>query len=185
MDEAFRDTSYRLAFFDDAPIPIAYVGTDGAFLDCNAAWCDLTGYAKAELERMGFQRITHPDDLDGDADMVRRCLSGESDGYSMVKRYIKKQGDTVWFTLHVRVIREVSGDVRHFISWAVPLPNHGKFKPAVDERGEVYVRPAIKIGDFITDNWATLLPWGCAILYVLYRVVERFGEVLERLELDW
>jgi len=48
---------------------------------------------------MNFQQITHPDDLEPDLVLSRRLLSGEFPSYQMEKRYIHKDGHTVWIHL--------------------------------------------------------------------------------------
>ena len=53
-----------------------------------------------------FQDLTHPDDLEADVDLVRRCIAGEIDSYRMEKRYIRKDGSIVWALLVVAIIRD-------------------------------------------------------------------------------
>ena len=70
-EERFRLT------IDEAPIGMALVDLDGRFARVNAALCEIVGYTAHELERLRFQDITHPEDLDSDVAVVGRLIRGE------------------------------------------------------------------------------------------------------------
>jgi PAS domain S-box-containing protein len=109
-DDLFRNA------FEHAPIGMAIVGTDGAWLDVNNALCNLTGYEKSELLATNFQTITHPDDLENDLALVQQVLNGEIPTYQMEKRYIHKLGYVVWVMLSVSTLKDEANHVRYFIS---------------------------------------------------------------------
>ena len=52
------------------------------------------------LER-SFQDITHPDDLEVDLDFTRRMLAEDLRSFCTEKRYIRKDGQSVWILLSV------------------------------------------------------------------------------------
>ncbi len=106
----FRET------IDHAPIGIALVSTEGRWLRVNRALCDMTGYAEGELLATSFQEITHPDDHEADAQLVRRLLAGEIRSYELEKRYVRSDGSTIWILLSVSLLRDGRGDPVHFIS---------------------------------------------------------------------
>ncbi len=87
------------ATFEQAAVGIAHVGTDGRWLRVNDKLCAIVGYPREELLQLTFQDITHPDDLEADAEYVRQVLSGETRTYSMEKRYIRKDRSLVWVNL--------------------------------------------------------------------------------------
>ncbi len=88
-EERFRLT------IDEAPIGMALVALDGRFARVNAALCEIVGYPAEELERLRFQEITHPEDLDSDLELVGRLVGGEIPRYQLEKRYIRKDGTVV------------------------------------------------------------------------------------------
>jgi PAS domain S-box-containing protein len=102
--------------FDHAAIGMALVAPDGRWLKVNQSVCKLTGYSAEELLRIGFQDITHPDDLDLDLENVRKLLAGEFNDYQMEKRYFHKGGRIVWAWLSVSLVRDEHGAPRFFIS---------------------------------------------------------------------
>lgn len=101
--------------FDRSPVGIAYVALDGRFVRVNRRFGEITGYGH-ELERMSFQDITHPEDLQSDLDHVHGLVASEIDSYTMEKRYIREDGSTVWVDLFVTLVRDDAGNPLHFVS---------------------------------------------------------------------
>jgi diguanylate cyclase (GGDEF)-like protein/PAS domain S-box-containing protein len=104
------------AAFHAGPHGVAIVGLEGAFLHVNQKMSEITGYSAAELARMNFQEITHPDDLDADLNQLDALVSGDLSSYEMEKRYFTKDGHLIWVLLAVAIVREEDGTPRHFIS---------------------------------------------------------------------
>ncbi|MBN3959629.1 PAS domain S-box protein [Nostoc sp. NMS8] len=102
---ALREGEERFrAMFDQAAVGITLVALDGRFIQVNPAFCEITGYSHEELIQMNFQEITHPHDLALDWENVRRVLAKEISGYSLEKRYIRKDGSIVWVNLTSSVV---------------------------------------------------------------------------------
>jgi PAS domain S-box-containing protein len=95
--------------FEHWPVGMGLVGEDFRLIEVNDAFCRLTGYAADELRGRTFAEITHPDDVDTDIRLARRLFAGELPGYSVDKRYVSKDGGTVWVELTVSVIRDERG----------------------------------------------------------------------------
>jgi PAS domain S-box-containing protein len=106
---------FRLAF-DEAPIGVALVALDGRWLRVNRALCQIVGYPAEEMLRLGFQDITHPDDVGADLEAVRRLLSGELETNQVEKRYLHADGHVVWIQLNVSVARDDRGLPLYFIT---------------------------------------------------------------------
>ncbi len=104
------------ATFENASVGIAHVAPDGGWLRVNARLCEIVGYAPDELLNSTFQDITHPDDLDGDLALLERVVSGEIDRYRFDKRYVRKDGSTVWIELTVSCVRRPDGAPDYYIS---------------------------------------------------------------------
>jgi PAS domain S-box-containing protein len=109
-EERFRLT------IDEAPIGMALVDLDGRFARVNAALCEIVGYTAHELERLRFQDITYPEDLDSDVAVVGRLIRGEIPRYQREKRYIRKDGSVVTILLNTSILRGLDGAPRYFIS---------------------------------------------------------------------
>ena len=116
-EQSLRDSEAKLnATFDQAAVGMAHVGLDGRWLRINRKLCEIVGYSGDELVDRTFQDITHPDDLDTDLGLVKRLLDGEIDSYDLAKRYIRKDGSTVWIDLAVALVRGEAKQPQFFIS---------------------------------------------------------------------
>lgn len=99
---------FRLAMAN-APIGMALVGLDGAWLAVNDRLCQLVGRTEDELRRSTFQDITHPDDLDTDLAQMQQLFAGEIDHYTMEKRYLHADGHVVFSLLSASFVRGADG----------------------------------------------------------------------------
>lgn len=116
-DELVRESQFRMRVtFEQAAVGIALVEPDGHWQRVNRRLCDIVGYTEHELMRLTFQDITHPADLQSDLHMVQRLLDNEIPHYSLEKRYIRKDGHTVWVNLTVALIRKPNGAPNYFIT---------------------------------------------------------------------
>ncbi len=97
-------------------IGMAMVSPEGRWLSVNDALCQLLGYPQAELMQMTFQQLTHPDDISSNVAAMQRILAGEGDSYLMEKRYIRRDGETVWANLSSSLVRNNKGEPLYFIS---------------------------------------------------------------------
>jgi diguanylate cyclase (GGDEF)-like protein/PAS domain S-box-containing protein len=97
------------ATFQHAPVGIAHVGLDGRFLLVNPRFSEICGHDAETLMRIGFQQITHPDDLNIDEAQLARLNAGEFSRYSLGKRYIRSDGAVIWVNLTVAMVRDEAG----------------------------------------------------------------------------
>lgn len=104
------------ATFEQAAIGIAHVAPDGRFLRVNPELCAMLGYAADELQRVRFHDVTHPDDLADNASSAEDLLVGRIQSYAKEKRYIRKDGSTVWGNLNVSLVRTERGDPDYFVA---------------------------------------------------------------------
>ncbi len=120
MEQAVRslhDSEKRFrAAFEQAAVGIAHVGTDGRWLRVNQKLCDIVGYTRGELLSLTFQDITHAEDLDTDLAQMNQVLEGAIDTYTLEKRYLRKDGSTIWINLTVALVHDEAGKPDYFIS---------------------------------------------------------------------
>jgi len=102
------DTSRTI--FECAPVGMARVSPEGKWLEVNQRFCEMTGYSRDELLAGSVQQITHKDDFPGNREQLARFLSGEVERYALEKRYICKDGHTIWAKVSVSVVRETSSN---------------------------------------------------------------------------
>jgi diguanylate cyclase (GGDEF)-like protein/PAS domain S-box-containing protein len=104
------------SIFDLASIGIALVSPSGGWLSTNAELSRMLGYSPEELQRLTFQQLTWPDDLDLDLDLLQQLRNGELAQYQLEKRYIRKDGAIVWANLDVSAKYNANGEIEYFIS---------------------------------------------------------------------
>ena len=93
------------------------MNTPGGYLVmANPAYCATLGYTLDELEMMDTRTLTHPDDRSRYGALRARMLAGEFDAFTDEKRYVKKNGDTVWVRAKVSLVRDADGQATHVIS---------------------------------------------------------------------
>lgn len=104
-------------FFDLPFIGIAIASpTTMRWLKCNDRFCGLTGYSREELHALTWRELIHPDDLDLDQVEIERIRRGESDGFTLDRRFIRKDGATVYVSLDLRCVRKTDGFPEYFLS---------------------------------------------------------------------
>ena len=104
------------ATFQHAPVGIAHVALDGSFLTANPRFEEITGYPAAMLMRLGFQQITHPDDLDADVALLGRLHRGELQRYTLEKRYIRADASLIWINLTVALVRDERDEPEFYVA---------------------------------------------------------------------
>jgi PAS domain S-box-containing protein len=108
-EERFRTT------FELAGAGIVHASLEGRFLRINQRFCEIVGYTHGELLELGFQDVTHPDDLEADVVDIRRMLAGEIDTFTTEKRFLRKDSAVVWVSLTVSLALDEAGDPSYFI----------------------------------------------------------------------
>ena len=117
-----RESEMRFrSTFENAAVGVAHVALDGTWLAVNAQLCSIVGYSREELLSHTFQDITHPDDLDSSATLMRLLLKGDLNSGTIDKRYIRKNGSIVWIALTASMQRREDGEPDHFIAIIVDI----------------------------------------------------------------
>lgn len=116
--EALRASEERFrATFNQAAVGIALASPHGRFEQVNQRFCEIVGYSADELTSgMTWQEITHPEDRDTNARLLRSALAGEIPTFSLDKRYLCKGGRIAWVSMSLSVLRNAQGEPEHTIS---------------------------------------------------------------------
>lgn len=103
--------------FDQAPVGIAKVDSEtGDFITVNAEFCKIVGYSKEELTESNFQKITHPDDVGENVKCLHKLRDGNLFEFAVEKRYLHKQGQTVWVNLIGARLTKSDGKAKNHIA---------------------------------------------------------------------
>jgi PAS domain S-box-containing protein/putative nucleotidyltransferase with HDIG domain len=85
-------------------------------LEVNDEACKMLGYERSEILSMTWAQVTHPDDLPKSFAYANRLLSGEVDGYTLDKRFIRKDGKIIYVTISAKCIRGRDGSIDYIVS---------------------------------------------------------------------
>ena len=134
---AKRDDFLRRAF-EDTAVSMVVTTADGVIERANQAFCDLLGYAAADLCGTSLVDITHPDDRDMVLAAIGQLRSGELRRFTGEKRYRCKDGGTVRTQIGISPILNASGEVTSFISQILDVTEQRAVEAALHETGELF-----------------------------------------------
>ncbi len=109
-EEQFRES------FEKAHIGMATVEPDWRISRVNQALCKMLGYTDEELVGKSIRDITHPDDIEFNKTEWDDLIAGDINSFHIEKRYICKNGSTIWVSMNCAMVRDQNGDPLHSVS---------------------------------------------------------------------
>ncbi len=104
------------ALFAHSPVPTLVCDTEGTFVEVNHAFAQLFGYSRRELVGGRVSVVTHPLDLAEHRERLAGFRGGEADAFTTRKRYLTKDGRTLWGESHARLVRDADGLPRWIVA---------------------------------------------------------------------
>jgi len=133
--EALRRSEASLRnIVEQAAVGIAFRTPTGQTIMANQTYCDILGYTKEEMAGLSFLDITHPEDIAISMDYGQQLINGAQDQVTFEKRYLHKNGSTVWGQLSVSAIRDEQGRLQNSIAVLVDITERKLFEQALQER---------------------------------------------------
>ena len=113
-----QEQTEMLRLFYDLPFIGMAISSpvDKRWLQVNDRLCEIVGYPREELVNLPWTDITHPDDVAPNVNLFNDLMAGRVNGYSMQKRFIRKDGGVVDTEINVRPVRFEDGRVRHLFT---------------------------------------------------------------------
>lgn len=102
--------------FKYAATGIALVSLTGNFTNANQSLCKILGYTNTELLKLNVKNITYPPDLQQSIIFANEAISGNNGNYQIEKRFLHKDGNIVWGSLSVSLIKDDKGKPLNLIS---------------------------------------------------------------------
>lgn len=108
------------------------------WMKINDHLCEILGYSRHELLNMGWEDITHPDDLELSAQGLHAITSGDQDSYTMEKRFIRKDGSVVYTSVDVRCVRREDGSPEYLFSTVQNVSKRKEDQDRIVQLTQVY-----------------------------------------------
>jgi PAS domain S-box-containing protein len=113
MELALGDAIFR-ELFEGAPIGMAILALDERFLQVNAVFCEMVGYANEELRQRTAEDITFGEDIETGRQLAKSLLEGTTRSTGD-KRYVRKNGEVLWVSRTASIIRNEKGAPQYFL----------------------------------------------------------------------
>ncbi len=163
------DVAFRAAF-DHASVGMAVASNSGHFIKVNPALGNMLGHPAESLAGVHFSEITHPDDVATGMETMRSLASGHLDAARWEKRYVHRDGHTVWAELRIAPVRGDAGGVEFFVaemedvtarreSEAAHEASEDRFRRAFETAAAGVALVSVSDGRLLRVN-----PAGCAML---------------------
>jgi PAS domain S-box-containing protein len=151
-EDALKKSEARFrSYFELSTVGIAISSPTKKWEEVNNYLCEMLGYEREELLQKTWSELTHPDDLNVDMEYFDRMMRGEIDNYAMDKRFIRKNGETIWTHLSVRCVRRDDGSIASNVALLFDINERKQMEEELKQREE-YIKA-------VMDN----LPLGIAV----------------------
>lgn len=111
---AERELQYRL-FFESDLIGMAEATPQKEWITFNNKLCTILGYKANELIQMTWDTLTHPEDYKMEMKFYNDLIVRKNSGYSIEKRFIRKDGTYIYCKVAVKAILNPNGNISHFV----------------------------------------------------------------------
>jgi PAS domain S-box-containing protein len=151
-EEALRASEERFRrYFELGLIGMAMSSPTKEIFEVNDELCRILGYERDELLQKTWAEMTHPDDLAVDIAQFNRVLAGEIDGYSLDKRWIRKDGAIIDSIMSAQCMRRADGSVDYFVGLLLDTTERKRAEERL-RRSEAYLAEAQRLS--YTGSWA-------------------------------
>jgi PAS domain S-box-containing protein len=103
-------------FFERQLVGMAITSPEKGWVKVNDKICEMLGYPREELTQLTWSEMTYPDDLAQDVSQFERLLRDEIEGYTMEKRFIRKDGSLIFTNLAVGCVRRPDRTVNYVLA---------------------------------------------------------------------
>ncbi len=133
------------ALHEHAVVGIGMSDCSGRFLRVNPALCQMLGYSEPELLQMTSIDVTFPDDRTAQTDYMAKLASGELRSHVIEKRFVRKDGATVWGRVTLSIIRDETAPERAMMAVIEDISQTKRTEVALSESEDRYARIASNV----------------------------------------
>ena len=140
------------AAFDQALIGMVFADVDGRIRKANDAFCRIVGYAEEELVGKDSGWFTHPDDRPRNAVLLHDLIEHQDRGIAFEKRYVRKDGATVWVRASVSTVHDARGNPTSIVGFVDDITARRKAEQELVETRR-RLDAALIAGEIGTFEW--------------------------------
>ncbi|MFB2936863.1 ATP-binding protein [Aerosakkonemataceae cyanobacterium BLCC-F154] len=123
--------------FWESPGGILYLSLDGGILKANPAMSNLIGYTEAQLRRLDYRTISHPDDFADEMKFIQQLINGAVLGKSpLQKRFICRNGAIVWAEVTIFLRGELEAEDSYLLVFVKDLSYTLEAEKEIQQRRE-------------------------------------------------
>ena len=116
VEHTLRESEERFRkIFEESPFSIIMTGKDFGILRANSSFCKFIGYRAEELKLLTFKNFTLPEQIGNEEISLLRMIKGEIPLYQTEKKYVRKDGSTIWGSTTISIIRNEKGEAQFFL----------------------------------------------------------------------
>jgi PAS domain S-box-containing protein len=130
--------------FEACPFGMVMLDADLRFRQVNRALADMLGYTEDELIGRTIPDVTHPDDLEHTASFLQTVRRSRAREQRTEKRYIRKDGSTVWGRVTALGVRDENGEVLYALGIVEDVTERRDLEEALRQAEEVERARAIE-----------------------------------------
>jgi PAS domain S-box-containing protein len=120
-EEALTQSREQLrTMVEQADAGMAHVGRSGRINFVNRRFCEIIGYNESEILGRDTSHFTHPDDAGKTHERFRQLIN-KARPFQLEKRYIRKDGSTVWVSVSASPVRGIDGKVQSAIAVVIDI----------------------------------------------------------------
>jgi PAS domain S-box-containing protein len=135
------EESFRL-IFERSTIGKSLTAPDGKLIKVNNAFPAMLGYTIKEFQDINFAEITFPEDIPASREVIRSILANEKDIVRFEKRYLHKDGSTIWGDVSTNLLRDAKGEPVYFITSVIDITERKKLEVSL-KKNEADLRAII------------------------------------------
>lgn len=136
-EESLRKSEERFrAMFEQASVGIVMKTIEGQLMNPNPGFCQFIGYTREETVRLRLRDITHPDDYKNEVKLTRRLNEGKIPGFSIEKRYVRKDGSFIWGNMTATLVRQTTGEPFYMLAIVEDIQERKAFEEALHKSQE-------------------------------------------------
>jgi len=109
------ETKFRQTF-EYSPVGKVMVGLDKRFILTNYSFAQSLGYQAEELIGKSIDEVTHPADHKIGMDEMNAIIKGELKFSQVQKRYLRKDGETLWGDVTISLVRDHEDHPKYFLA---------------------------------------------------------------------